>query len=441
MHVPGRTLAAICFALTVPAAVVVACDLGSATSNPSELAKSATKAAAGCPDLSSPAAAAKVDWAAQFGIDASVGGKLKAGVVAALEIDGFAKKLDADLRAACGGLATDLGAGGQYKTGKEACDAAIKAMADIKGQMGGSVRIALDVQPPHCGVAIDAMANCLAECDAELEPGKVDVKCEPGKLSGSCEAECKGSCDIQGSAKCEGKCHGECSAKFSGSCGGECSGKCDGKKVDGVACEGRCEGKCSAGADGQCGGQCSGSCDIKGSAKCEGTCHGDCSVEMKAPKCEGEMTPPKASAECNASCETKLNAQVECTPPRIALRIDGAGNAQAAAKYKAAIEKNLPVVIKIAVGMKDQALSVAGNIKGVVDGVTAAVGQLKADPSVGARISACIAAPFQAAIAAAASVQANVDVSVNVQASASASAGGKASGKASGKAAGKAGTG
>jgi hypothetical protein len=76
--------------------------------------------------------------------------------------------------------------------------------------------------------------------------------------------------------------------------------------------------------------------------------------------------------------------------------------------------------------MKDQALAVAGNVKGVVDGVTAAVGNLKSDPQVGARISACVAAPFQAAIAGAASVQANVNVSVSVKASASASASGSA---------------
>jgi hypothetical protein len=430
MNAPRDPLAAICLALALPAVVVGACDLGTTTSNPTDIATQATQAAAGCPDLSSVAAAAKADWAGTFGIDAQTAGKLKGGVLAALEIDAFAKKLDADLKVACGGLATDLGAQGQFTSGKQACEAAIKAMGDIKAQMGGNVRVAVEFAPPHCGVSMDAMANCVAECDAQLEPGQVEVQCEPGKLSGQCDAECKGSCDIQGSARCEGKCQGECKAKFNGSCGGQCTGKCDGKQVDGASCAGKCEGKCSAGANGQCGGQCSGSCDIKGSAKCQGTCHGDCSVEMKAPKCDGKMTPPKASAECNANCETKLQAQVECTPPRLAVRVDGAGKAELAAKYKAAIEKNLPVIIKIAVGMKDQALAVAANVQGVVDGVTAAVGQLQADAQVGARISACIAAPFQAAIAGAASVKANVNVSVSVKASASASASGKASGKA-----------
>src|SRR5687768_5358566 len=56
----------------------VSCDLQSAA--PADLAG----AAAGCPDVSSASAAAKVDWAKEFGIDAAVGKKIKAGVVAAL---------------------------------------------------------------------------------------------------------------------------------------------------------------------------------------------------------------------------------------------------------------------------------------------------------------------------------------------------------------------
>ncbi len=423
--------ATLLLATLAPAALVASCDLSAASSAVPKDVASAASAAGACPDVSSVQAIAKVDWAAEFGIDASVGAKLKSGVMAAVSMDGFAKKLDADLKVACGGLATDLGAGGNFASGKAACDAAMKAMVDIKGKLGGGFKIALDVQPPHCAASLDAMADCAAECDASLEPGSVKVECEPGKLSGTCEAECSGSCEMSASAKCEGTCSGSCSAKFKGSCAGECTGKCDGKKVEGAACEGKCKGSCSAGAEGSCGGQCSGSCEMAAAAKCEGTCRGDCSVEMKAPKCEGEMKPPKASAECEAHCDAQVQAEVECTPPRIAVRIDGAANAELAAKYKAALEANLPAIINIAVGMKDQALSIAGDAKAVVEGVNAAVGQLKASPAIGARITACVAAPFKGAIDAAASVKANVNVSVEVKASASASAGGSAGGGAS----------
>lgn len=423
--------ATLLLATLAPAFAVASCDLGAATSAVPKDVSGVANAAASCPDVSSIQAIAKVDWAAEFGVDASVGAKLKSGVMAAVSLDGFAKKLDADLKAACGGLATDLGAGGNFANGKAACDAAAKAMVDIKGKLGGGFKISLDVQPPHCAASMDAMADCAAECDASLEPGSVSVECEPGKLSGTCDAECSGSCEMSAGASCEGTCSGSCSAKFKGSCAGECTGKCDGEKVDGAACEGKCKGSCSAGAEGTCGGSCSGSCEMSAAAKCEGTCRGDCSVEMKAPKCEGEMKPPKASAECEAHCDAQVQAEVECTPPRIAVRIDGAANAKLAAQYKAALEANLPAIINIAVGMKDQALSVAADAKAVVDGVQATVGQLKASPAVGARVTACVAAPFKAAFDAAASVKANVNVSVEVKASASASASGSAGGSAS----------
>ena len=414
-------------ALVLVGAALASCDTVS-TVAPGGI----TNVVAGCPDVSSIQAAAQADWAAEFGLDAGVATKIKSGVVAALELDAFAGKLDADLKAACGGLATDLGASGDWKDGPSACKAAMTAIADIKGKLGASAKLELAIEPPRCAASMDAMADCVAQCDASVDPGSVKVECEPGKLSGQCDAQCSGTCNVEAGAACEGTCKGSCDASFSGSCGGACTGKCDGKKVDGAACAGKCEGSCSAEASGQCGGKCSGACEMKAAGKCEGTCTGECSVEMKAPKCEGEMEPPKASAECNAQCETKVQAEVECTPGRVVVLVDGAADAGAAAKYKAALEKNLPAVIEVAVGMKDQALGVAGNVKGVVEGVQAAVASVKASPQVGARLTACVAAPFKAAIDAAASVKANVDVSVEVQASASASA--SASGSASGSA-------
>lgn len=414
------SIATLTVATLIPAFAIASCDLASAI--PTDLAS----AAAGCPSFASVAAVAKVDFAKEFGIDAKVGGKLKAGVQAALELKGFAAKLDADLRGACGGLAKDLGASGDWKTGKDACSAAMKAMADIKGKIGGNLKIAIAVEPPHCAASLDAMAKCVADCDVSVDAGSVDVKCDKGKLAGTCDAQCSGSCEMSAAATCSGTCHGSCSASFSGSCGGECNGTCDGKQSKGVSCAGKCEGSCSANAQGSCGGQCSGSCEMSAAAKCSGTCRGECSVEMKAPKCEGKITPPKASAECQASCQTKMQAQLKCTPPKISVNLTGGANAQLVAKYKTALEANLPAIISIAVGMKDQALSVAGNVKAVAKGVVTAAKKVKGDAKLKARLAACVGAPVKAALDAAASVQVNVNVSVQVKASASASGSAKA---------------
>lgn len=406
--------------------VGASCDMATAVPGAGDLAK----AAGGCPDVSSLEAIAKIDFAAEFGLDAKVGGQIKGGLEAAAQLKGFAGKLDADLAAACGGLATDLGKPGTYATGPDACKAAVSAMGDIRGKLGASAKISLFVEPPRCSASLDAMAACVGKCDASVDPGSVEVKCEPGKLSGTCEAECSGSCQMDVAAKCEGKCTGSCDAKFSGTCGGECNGKCDGKSQKGGTCSGKCEGKCSAQAEGTCGGSCSGSCALKAAGKCSGTCSGDCSVAMKAPKCDGKIEPPKASAECNAKCDADISAKLECTPAKVGLNVVGGADAALVAQYKGAIEKNLPAVLKIAIGMKDQAMGVAGNVKTVVEGVQKTVVSLKSDPKVGARLTACVAAPFKAAFDAAASVKANIDVSVEVKASASASASGSAGGSA-----------
>lgn len=403
------------------------CDTSTAVPGAGDVAA----AAAGCPDTSSVSAIAKGDWSGTFGLDAKTANKIKGGLEASLELKGFAGKLDADLKGACGGLAKDLGKGGDFGNGTDACKAAIAALGEAKAKLGGGVKIKLDFEPPRCEASMDAYADCVGKCDVDVKPGEVEVKCEKGKLSGQCEAECKGTCELKGSAKCEGKCTGKCDANFKGTCGGECKGKCDGKTQSGGQCNGKCEGSCSAEASGSCGGSCSGSCKMSGSAKCDGTCHGECSVQMKAPKCEGKMEPPKASAECNAKCDAKVTAEIECKPAQIVVAFDGKFDAEAAAKYKAALQKHLPGVLKIAVGLKDQAASVAANVKVVAEGVQATI-QGMSDAQVAARLTACVAAPFKAAFDAAASVQANVSVSVDVQASASAS--GSASGSAGGSA-------
>ena len=218
--------------------VGTSCDTAS-TTVPGDLAQ----AAAGCPDTSSIAAAAQADWTSTFGIDAKTGGQIKAGVEAALELDAFAGKLDADLKAACGGLAKDLGKGGDFGNGQDACKAAISAMGEAKAKIGGGVKFALAMKPPHCTASMDAYADCVGKCDVNVKPGSAEIKCEPGKLAGTCDAQCKGTCELKGAAKCEGTCNGSCDANFSGKCGGECNGKCNGKTQSGGSCAGKCEGR------------------------------------------------------------------------------------------------------------------------------------------------------------------------------------------------------
>ncbi len=392
-----------------------------------------------CPDVTKVESIMAFDFAQNFKIDAAAGAKLKAGTAAAVELKGFADQINADLMTACGGIAKDLGQAGEPKDGKEACDLAIKGITEVKGKLGANAKINLAIKEPRCQADMKAYADCAGSCDVNAKGPSAKVECEPGKLSGKCDANCSGSCDVQAGAKCEGTCSGSCDAEVKGSCSGKCNGKCDGKAADGKAsgnCAGTCEGKCEGGTfKGECKGKCGGSCELKAEAKCEGTCTGKCSAEFKEPKCTGEVKPPEMSADCKAHCDTNVSARMECTPAQVGLAISGAADAQLAAKLQATVEKNFPLVIKVAIGMGERAAKVAANAQAVVEGIQGSIetiAKTSGDPAkagmIGGQITACLGDTFKGALSAAGSMKANVKVSVDVKASASASAGGSAKG-------------
>ncbi len=384
----------------------------------------ALPSAGNCPDMGKVDAIESFDFEKEFKLKAEVATKIKAGAEAAAEMKALSDKIDDDLKTACGNLAHDLGATGDYKDGQDACKAANGALIGAKAKMGPKVDVKLDVSEPHCGVDVHAYGDCAGHCDATVKPGSAQIKCEPGKLQGQCSAKCSGSCEASAAAACTGECHGSCDAEIKGSCSGKCTGKCDGKVLDAKAngkCEGTCDGKCDAEVKGECKGKCGGECKLTGQAECKGTCTGSCSAEMQAPKCAGKVEPPQMSAECKAKCDASVQAKAECTPPHVVVRVVGAVDAQAEAKFRSAIEKNLGAIIKVAVGEGKGAVELAENMKIVIEGVQAGV-QTAGDPMIVARLTACVAAPFKGALDAAASVKANVSVSVSVQASASGSA-------------------
>jgi hypothetical protein len=377
---------------------------------------------AGCPaNLDDPAAVME----ANLGLSAELEGKVKAALAAGASLKNLAAEVEAEVAAACGNLARDLGASdvepkedGPGKKAEAACQAAVKAIGELKAKAKG--RLSVKVQPPKCSASMNAMADCAAKCDAKVEPGKAKVRCEGGEISGKCSGRCSGSCTVEAGARCEGSCRGtcegSCQAEFSGKCGGKCDGKCDGKNSSGE-CSGTCEGKCSANAKGTCGGTCEGSCSasctMKGKADCQGSCSGGCSVELEEPKCSGEVKPPQMSADCKASCDARVSGTLECVPAKVVVKVAGAADAQAAARLRAAIEANLPAILKVTIGMKAKLKKAAANAKTSLEGMQAAV---KGGGEAALKVAGCFAASLEA------QAQASVQIDVSVKASASASA-------------------
>ncbi len=382
-----------------------------------------------CPaDISNPEAI----MSANFGLKGEIEGKVKAALAAGANLQALAAEVEADVSTACGNLAKDLGATdediapkeeGPGKKAEAACTAAVKFLGDVKAKANISGGLKVDVVPPKCSASMNAMADCAASCDASIKPGEAKVECEGGEISGTCEGKCEGTCTVEAGAQCEGacggSCEGACEADFSGTCGGNCTGKCDGADAKGKPCAGKCEGKCDAKGKGSCGGTCKGSCsascEMSGKADCSGTCSGGCSVEMKAPKCSGEIKPPEMSAECKANCDAKVSGKVECTPARVSVKFSGAADAEAASKLKGALEANLPAILKVTLGMKGRLESAVASVKASIEGVKAAV---SGGGQAALKVGGCLAASLKA--------QADASVSINVSVKASASASGEA---------------
>ena len=371
--------------------------------------------------------------AANFGLDGELEGKVKASLAAGADLQKIAADLEAEVATACGNLAKDLGAtdadlkpkeDGPGKKAEAACNAAVKLIGEVKAK--AAAKVTVKAQPPVCTASINAMADCAGKCDAKIKPGEAKVTCEGGKLSGKCDAKCEGSCDVEAGAKCEGTCggtcKGDCSAEISGKCDGTCNGKCDGKDSK-AKCAGTCEGTCKGGkvdatCKGECKGECDATCTVQAKGECKGTCSGSCSAEFKEPKCSGTVKPPEMSAECKAHCNASVNGKVECKPATVSVVVTASADAAAAAKLKAAFEKDLPALFKVTLGMEGKLKDIEANVKASLEGVKAAV---TSGGAAALKVGGCFAASIKAQVDA--SVQINVSVKASASASGSASAG------------------
>lgn len=362
------------------------------------------------------------DCSGDFGAGAAAA-KLEAFLTATNDFTTTAGEINTALIQACKDMGSELGLPaadmepqGDTPAVRAACApvaAKIQAeLADLRAT--AHLEIVIVATPPVCEVSIDAYGGCMAECDVEYQPGSVDVQCEGGELRGGCSAECTGQCSVEASGQCSGACEGTCSGSCTGTCSGACEGTCATRNAEGQ-CEGRCNGTCRGTCSAGCTGSCSGQCSVQASGSCSGECRGGCSVEFTAPRCTGVVRPPQASADCQASCDARLDAQAECRPGQatIDIRGDVASNVEErVGRLRQAIESGMPVVGVLARKMRRLAVSGAAMIRAGAD-VPDAVASL------GVNATRCAGQ----AVAALPQATAQISVSIEVSASFSASAG------------------
>ncbi len=324
----------------------------------------------------------------------------------------------------CNRISTDLGGA----TGADVTAACTNASDEITAVLSdAAVTINVQIIPPICTIDVDAYVDCAASFDADFDVTATPPRCEGGMLSGSCSGMCSGSCTAMGSVECSGSCSGSCSgqctamveASCTGTCMGQCEGECTATDEMGNCvgeCTGTCRGMCDGTIEGECTGQCMGSCegscraDIEGS--CMGQCSGSCDVDFVAPRCEGGELEVDANVECQASCDSDVSIDAECTEPEIVVSFSGEGDV---ADLIATLEANLPSLLSAA--EKAGILVQAG-----VDLASGLGGATSAALDTSLQASICLVEAVDAQVAAAANVQITIEASVMVSGSVSASA-------------------
>jgi hypothetical protein len=367
-----------------------------------------------CPDLAKADELAAFDFAKEYQLSRDAADKLKAAALAAMEVGLLADKLDAELGIACAQIAHDLGNKGDWRSGNEACGAAIKAVHDARSKLA-KVTATLVVRVPVCAVDATLMTKCASICDSSVPAGRVKAECQ--QKAGRCDGNCDGICEAKTATKCDGACSGSCDGVIKGTCGGKCKGTCDGKNVNG-ACPGVCVGTCEKGAiNGECKGTCSGSCKLKAASICDGLCAGTCTVELADAKCAGEFKTPDVSTDCRARCELAAINQTECSTPQVGMVITGAGTRErdTADAMKTAVDKSFPALLKILFEVGEKGGKRVLNAQAVIEGARkgfpdmALSGGKASAPAAEGQLTKCFDETFKKAEAFAATVKTGLD--------------------------------
>ena len=334
-----------------------------------------------------------------------------------------ADALDADLRASCLAMARDLQlstsafpTADMPQTTQTICNAVVTEIRSTLTAVRGSATVTVESVPPVCEISVDAYAACAAECDVNVQPGNVDLMCQGGELRGQCSASCTGSCAVNATATCTGRCEGTCSGSCTGVCNGICNGTCSARAADGScagSCTGECQGSCSAG----CTGTCTGDCVTNVSGSCTGECRGSCSVEFVEPYCTGTVDPPMVDASCEASCNARAAANVNCTPGEVRITATGSLDAATQARFdrvRTAVQGHLGDVREIEARFQKLA-SATATLSTTATTIPSDVASLTAAKIASA--TSCIADAAQSIQAAVPQVSVSVQVSVQVSGS------------------------
>jgi hypothetical protein len=362
-----------------------------------------------CPDAARPDELAALDFDKDYGLANEAAERLKVGLLTAMEAGVVADRLEADLGIACAQIARDLGATGDWRSGNDACAAAVEAIGEARAKIGSRAELRLVARTPLCLIDPALVSKCASLCDASTPAGRLRAECE--RRAGRCDGTCDGVCEPRNGARCDGTCMGTCDGTMKGTCGGRCKGTCDGRPVNG-GCPGVCAGICERGAiSGECKGTCAGGCHLAKAGICEGVCAGSCSVELSEVRCADGLKEPEVSADCGARCDLGMMNVTECSAPQVGLMVAGASHRDAADAVKTAVDRSFPALLKIQGELGERAITIVERAQVVIENARrllrdrARLGP-KADV---ATLAKCFEGPLERGSTAAAALRGNVE--------------------------------
>lgn len=366
------------------------------------------QATEGCTEL----AQATID--ANLKVDANV----KVFMQASADLRTIGGKVKGDVKKACIGIATDLGATDTWTAlgdGDDAisngnhtgaCDAAnVRIDAIMKASVNAN--FALLTVPGECHMDFQAQADCDAKCktDVTCDSGTPETRCTPGSLSTTCTERCKTASYCEGKVDVEANCMGSCESTCTGACKGTCTAS-DGSKTDN---DPNCHGKCSSTCTGTCKGKCKIELDVGVACGTSVKCKGECTTTHTDPVCETTFSPPTCTVNtsCHECCTASVSAKAVCDPPHVELYANASVSADVP-KLIATINANLPALLSAAEVQGKMAFEVVGKL------VTTGTAIVKTAATLDGKSIACTAAAAKTSVDASLSLDVSVSASANV---------------------------
>jgi hypothetical protein len=132
-------------------------------------------------------------------------------------------------------------------------------------------------------------------------------------------------------------------------------------------------------------------------------------------QCESVPKTAGADAACVASCDADLSSVASCSDARVTVTIDHTHHVARAKHLAIALERYLPAILRVSVGMKARATAAARSAQAALSASDDLMSSADSRGEAGAALSSCASGPLRTGLAAIGSVNVSVRVAIEVK--------------------------